>query len=97
MKPVSDAEIRKGLLSIDPQHSFYLALLAILEQEVEDEMSAACLPHLADPSRQFNAGRLAHARDLRTAIPGLMQEVRAEENARVLREQQLAKRQADQG
>jgi hypothetical protein len=76
---MSEAEIKSGLLSIEPQHPFVQALNALMENAVGDEQDAVTNPNLTDGARHFNAGRLAHAKDFRGAIAGIIDEAKREQ------------------
>jgi hypothetical protein len=67
-------EIKQNFLTLEPTHPFYRALLALVEADTDAEIDAATMPQLTDGARQFNAGRLAHARDLRRVIEGTMRD-----------------------
>lgn len=71
---MTDAEIKAGFRSIDPGHTFFRALMALLDNEVNNEQDAATVPDLTDGARHFNSGRVACARDLRRSIEGVMKE-----------------------
>ena len=82
---MTDLEIKQGLLSLEPRHPFMQSLNALMEQAVSEEQDAVTNPGLADGARHFNAGRLAHAKDFRGAIAGIIEEARRE------REEELRK------
>lgn len=62
-------EIKNGLLSLEPSHPFYQALLAWLAEHRNSEVSAVTASNLTDAARHFNAGRLAMLEDVLTALP----------------------------
>lgn len=74
---MTQKQIYAGLASLDAEHPFYLALLAVVDGDIESEISGVTIPDLTDSARQFNAGRLAHARDIRSAIVGVVSEAHA--------------------
>jgi hypothetical protein len=75
---MTNEEIKAGLTSLEPGHPFVLAVTALLAQEVADEQNGAIQPQLADGSRQFNAGRLAHAVDFQRVFNGVVEQARGE-------------------
>lgn len=76
-------QIYAGLASLDEQHTFYQAVRALIAGDVDDETDAAVAPELADGARQFNAGRLAHARDFQRAFEGSVRDAHDYVKARV--------------
>jgi hypothetical protein len=66
---MTEREINGAFAEFDPQHPFYLAVLALLDNSIATEQDAVTIPGLTDAARHFNAGRLAHAKDLRAIIP----------------------------
>ena len=80
---MTDNEIKAGLRGLDPQHEFFRALMALLDQEIEIEQDGVCQKDLMDGGRQFNAGRLARARDTKSAIVGVIQQAHLEEQERL--------------
>lgn len=88
-------EITKGFLQLDPQHTFYKALLGLLDNAVAAEQEAVTIPHLTDGARHFNAGRLAFAKDVRALVDDTMTGAHRElaernEKERLLQERQKA-------
>lgn len=75
---MTEPEILAGLASLDETHPFIKALAAVLADDTSDEVDGVTAPDLTDGARHFNAGRLAHARDLEKAIPQLLQKARAQ-------------------
>jgi hypothetical protein len=67
-------QIKAGLATLDPSHAFYVALMEVLKSDIDDEIAGATAPNLADGARQFNTGRLAHAREVPAMIEGVMRE-----------------------
>lgn len=88
---MTETEIKAGLTTLDEKHPFYVALLALVESDVEDETSAALAPDLTDAARHFNAGRMAHARDFRNVIAGAVRTAWTEK----LKAEQKLQRQKD--
>lgn len=85
-------EIYAAFAAMDQAHPFYLAVCALLDGEVNDEMVAAVVPNSTDAARHFNAGRLAHALDFRAAFRMVMNEAMEAQTAAVERAEQRAKR-----
>lgn len=75
---MTEQEIRFNLGTLDPQHVFWRGVQAVLADAVEAETQAVTNPGLTDSARQFNAGRLAHARDLQSALVALVNDSRRE-------------------
>ena len=69
---MTEQQIKMGLATLDLTHPFWKAVQATLADAVESEMEMVTIPGLADSARQFNAGRLAHARDLQSALHTLV-------------------------
>lgn len=80
---MTEAEIKAGLVSLDPGHGFVRALRAMLDEAVVEEQDNVTVPNLADGSRHFNAGRLAHAKDFRQAFVSIIEEAQREAAARL--------------
>lgn len=71
---MTEQQIKLGLATLDATHPFWKAVQAVLSDAVESETDNVTMPGLADSARQFNAGRLAHARDLQSALTTLVTE-----------------------
>lgn len=69
---MTNAEVDAAFAGIDPKHPFYLAVLQVLDDAVINEQDAATIPDLTDGARHFNAGRLAHAKDVRAFMEDMM-------------------------
>jgi hypothetical protein len=67
-------EIYAAFAAMDQTHPFYVAVCAMVDEEVTDETAGAVAPDLSDSKRQFNAGRLAHAVDFGRAFRGVMRD-----------------------
>lgn len=80
---MTEAEIKAGLVSLDPGHGFVRSLKALLDQAVDEEQDNVTVPNLADGARHFNAGRLAHAKDFRQAFVSIIEEAQREAAARL--------------
>lgn len=89
---MNESEIKAAFAAFDKAHPFYRAVLALLEAEVVNEAHAACSPNLGDGGRHYNAGRLAHALDMRNVFNGVMREALAEQVAAVQRAERAAAR-----
>lgn len=87
---MTEKEIKAGLLTLDETHEFYRALLGLLEEAILAEQDNVTIPLLTDSARQFNAGRLAHAKDFKQLLHDTrveaIREREQEEKARELRE-----------
>jgi hypothetical protein len=66
---MTEPEINAAFAEMDPQHPFYRAVLQLLNEGVAAEQDNVTVPNLTDAARHFNAGRLAHAVDMRSLIP----------------------------
>ena len=73
-------QIQAGLTSLEPAHPFFQAILALVESDIDSEMDMAVAPDLTDSARQFNAGRLAHARDIKRVLIGSVTDAHAAQN-----------------
>jgi hypothetical protein len=71
---MSENEIKSALASLHPTHPFWQGVQSVLRDAVENEVNAVTNPGLTDSARQFNAGRLAHARDIQNALAALVNE-----------------------
>lgn len=76
MKLMTEKDIKIALGSLDRQHLFWQGVQAVLREAVENEVNAVTNPGLTDSARQFNAGRLAHARDIQNALTALVNEAK---------------------
>lgn len=70
---MSDLELQRGLATLDTKHPFWQAVQDVLAQAVVNEQLAVAQPDITDGARHYNAGRLAHALDLQTALISLKQ------------------------
>jgi hypothetical protein len=71
---MSEDQIKAGLGSLDPKHAFIVALEALVADDIESETAGVVAPELTDAARQFNSGRLAHARDFKNVIQGAIKD-----------------------
>jgi len=85
-------EIKSGLLSLDKGHPFYQALIGLLDSDIADEQEATVAPGLSDGTRQFYAGRLGHAVDIKRAIIGVIEEAEEARAAQWRREEMKRER-----
>lgn len=70
---MSNEQLQKAFATIDTQHPFWKAVQAALDEAVEQEQMTVAQPDSTDGARHYNAGRLAHALDFRTALNSLKQ------------------------
>ena len=84
-------QISHGLASLDPNHEFFQAVLALVDADIDDETNSATAPDLADGARHFNAGRLAHARDVKNVLIGAVRDAHAKRAAESTKQQQREK------
>lgn len=89
---MSEHEIKAAFAAFDKTHPFYMAVMTLLDLEVQSEQVSAASPNLGDGSRHYNAGRLAHALDFRAVFNGVMREALAEQAAAVQRAERQAAR-----
>jgi hypothetical protein len=67
-------EIANAFAEMDPQHPFYRAVIQLLDEAVTGEQDNVTAPNLTDAARHYNAGRLAHAKDIRALLPDMTRE-----------------------
>lgn len=87
-------QIKEGLLTLEREHPFYRALLGAIDEDIKDETEGATVRGLNDGDRQFMSGRLAHARDIRNVITGMIEDAgreRTEAVAKAERRRQAEK------
>ena len=93
---MNENEINAAFAGMDPQHPFYRAVLQLLDEGMSAEQDNVVVPNLTDAARHFNAGRLAHAKDVRALIPdttraalvGQRKVIQTQERAAAMREAQ---------
>lgn len=76
---MTEKEIKAAFAAFDVEHPFYKAVQALLDSAVETEQDNVTIPLLTDSARQFNAGRLAHAMDIRGRMRDTMRAAIAEQ------------------
>ena len=91
---MTEKQIKEGLLKLDRQHPFYVALLALLDGDIGEEMAEATRLGLTDGARQFAAGRLAHAADIRRAVEGVILDAETERVAQLRKDELRRQREA---
>lgn len=88
---MTTAQITNGLAALDPKHEFFQAIVALVDNDIESEISGATLPDITDGARHFNAGRLAHARDVKNFLIGAVNDAHAKRAAEAAKQQQREK------
>ena len=89
---MTEKEINAAFANFDPQHPFYLAVLAILDNVVLTEQESAVVPDLGDGARHYNAGRLGMAMAIRGLLPDTMREAMAQRIREEMKAQERAAR-----
>lgn len=95
---MNEREIIAAFAAFDPGHPFYKAVSQLLDNAVTAEQDAVTDPNLTDSQRHYNAGRLAHAKDIRALLPDTVNASRVEQ-ARMDQAAELAaqRQRAEQG
>jgi hypothetical protein len=93
---MTESEINAAFAEMDPQHPFYRAVLQLLDDGVTAEQDNVTVPDLTDAARHFNAGRLAHAKDVRALIPDATRAALAGQRKVIQTQERAAARRADQ-
>ena len=87
---MDEREIKAGLLTLDESHEFYRAVNGLLDLAIGAEQDNVVIPGLTDSARQFNAGRLAHAKDVKQLLHDMRVEALREREALTRKEAALA-------
>jgi hypothetical protein len=91
---MTEAQIKAGLLTLDPSHEFVKAMFALLDDGIITEQDAVTAPNLTDAARHFNAGRLAHAKDVRGLVADTMRDAARERAEAEAKKQRAAERES---
>lgn len=73
---MTDEEIDEAFGSIDHNWPPWLAVLELVDQEIDDACENSTLEHLTDGDRQFNAGRLHQSLRTRNVLRDRMEAVK---------------------
>lgn len=89
---MTDSEIKAGFLALDPQHTFFKAVVGLLEQLEQAESDMVAAADLTDGARHYNAGRLATAKNAKELVLDTMKQAHEEEAMRRAKEMQREER-----
>lgn len=94
---MNEFEIAAAFAAFDPAHPFYRAVMQLLDDGVTAEQDNVIAPNLTDAARHFNAGRLAHAKDIRALLPDTTRAALVEQQMVIQKQEREAARRAEAG